>query len=164
MVKAIVVGYDGTRAAEDALKRAADFARVFGARVVVVDVAAPAPVTAVPGPGAFGLAPYHGYTTEDVGERLARDDESWQRHQERVQEVLADAGIDGEFARVAGDPADQLVAAAEERGAELIVVGTREPGFLERLLTGSVSQSVARHARCDVLIVHSRARDGEREQ
>ena len=163
-MKAIVVGYDGTRAAEDALKRAAEFARVFGARVVVVDVAALAPVTAVSSPGAFGLAPYYGHTADDFGQRLPRDDDSWQRHQERVQELLAGAGIEVEFSGVAGDPADELVAAAEERGAGLIVVGTREAGFLERLLTGSVSESVARHARCDVLIVHSGRGERETEQ
>ena len=42
---------------------------------------------------------------------------------------------------------------ADERGAGLIVVGTNEPGLLERLLTGSVS-SRSRKASCDVLVVH----------
>jgi nucleotide-binding universal stress UspA family protein len=43
---------------------------------------------------------------------------------------------------------------AEQRSANLIVVGTREPGLLKRLLGLSVSGSVERKARCDVLVVH----------
>jgi nucleotide-binding universal stress UspA family protein len=73
---------------------------------------------------------------------------------ERVQRLFADADLQVEFAGVAGEPAQELVDAAEQHQAALIIVGTREPGFLERLLGGSVSQDVARRARCDVLIVH----------
>ncbi len=53
-----------------------------------------------------------------------------------------------------GDAAEAIVELAEQRNADLIVVGTREPGFFERLLGHSVSGSVQRHAHCDVLIVH----------
>jgi nucleotide-binding universal stress UspA family protein len=42
---------------------------------------------------------------------------------------------------------------AEERGADLIVVGTRKKGFFERLVEGSVNQDVLRRAKCDVLVV-----------
>ena len=43
---------------------------------------------------------------------------------------------------------------ATSEHADLIVVGTREPSFLQRVLGQSVSQSVAAHAHSDVLIVH----------
>ena len=39
-------------------------------------------------------------------------------------------------------------------GAGLIVLGTREPSQVERMLGHSVSESVQRMAHCDVLIVH----------
>jgi nucleotide-binding universal stress UspA family protein len=64
------------------------------------------------------------------------------------------AGRNVDFAGVAGEPAEELIAAADEREADLIIVGTHEPGFLERILGGSVSADVARRAHCDVLIVH----------
>lgn len=46
-MKTIVVGYDGTRSAERALRRAAELARVFESKVVVADVAAPEPAAAI---------------------------------------------------------------------------------------------------------------------
>ena len=149
----IVVGYDGTAPAEDALRRAAEYARAFAAKVVVVSVAAPQPLPEVGGPGAFGLPPYYAYPA-DAGQIVERDEHVWEQHRERVQAVFANADLAMEFAGIAGEPAEELVDAAEQRQADLIVVGTREPGFLERLLGGSVSQDVARRARCDVLIVH----------
>ncbi len=152
--KTIVVGYDGTAPAERALRRATEYARAFAAQVVVVSVAAPPPLAEVSAPGAFGLVPYSAYPAADPGQPAERDEQLWEQHHERVQALFADAHLHVEFAGVAGEPAQELIDAAEKRHAELIVVGTREPGFLERLLGGSVSQDVARRADCDVLIVH----------
>jgi len=47
-----------------------------------------------------------------------------------------------------------VVEVAEKHGAGLIVIGTREPSQVERMLGHSVSESVQRMAHCDVLIVH----------
>jgi nucleotide-binding universal stress UspA family protein len=55
---------------------------------------------------------------------------------------------------VSGDPASAIVALAETRKADLVVVGTREAGLAERVVRHSVSQQVAKKVHCDVLIVH----------
>jgi nucleotide-binding universal stress UspA family protein len=52
-------------------------------------------------------------------------------------------------------PAEEIVALAEELGADLIVVGSRGRGGIRRALTGSVSDWVVRHAHCPVLVVRS---------
>jgi nucleotide-binding universal stress UspA family protein len=153
-MKAILVGYDGTRHAERALNRASELAQAFGSKVVVVSVVPPRPIEPLAAPGAFGLMPYHSYPGEEPADTAQRDEALWQQHRDRVRALFAGAAIPVEFAAVVGQPADVIVEVAEAQRADLIVVGTREPGFLERLLGGSVSQGVARRAHCDVLIVH----------
>jgi nucleotide-binding universal stress UspA family protein len=54
-----------------------------------------------------------------------------------------------------GDPAHEIVAAAEEFGAHLIVTGSRSFGPLATVLLGSVSAAVVDHAPCPVLVVRS---------
>jgi nucleotide-binding universal stress UspA family protein len=52
-----------------------------------------------------------------------------------------------------GDPAEEILRAAEEEGADLIVMGTHGRGGLSRLLMGSVAEAVMRKALCPVLTV-----------
>jgi nucleotide-binding universal stress UspA family protein len=146
----IVVGYDGTHPAELALARAAELAQAFGSRLIVVDVAPPEPPPTMP--GAFGLTPYYYVYTDEQDVR--GDEELWRQHRARVKSFLAEPAVPHEFAGVVGEPVEEILDVADRGRADLIVVGTREPGFLERLLGGSVSQGVARRARCDVLVVH----------
>ena len=162
-MQTILVGYDGTTPAERALQRGAEFARTFHARVVVVSVAPP-PSAAQGVPGAFGLFSYYPTSVGQFDETRRLDEELWREHRARVEALFSDARVEVEFAGVAGEPVHELVEAAHERHADLIVVGTREPGFLERLLGGSVSEGVARHARCDVLVVHPDDDDEERSR
>jgi nucleotide-binding universal stress UspA family protein len=53
----------------------------------------------------------------------------------------------------AGDPAQEILAAARDHGADLVVAGTRGRGALERLLLGSVARKVLQHADASVLVV-----------
>jgi universal stress protein A len=52
-----------------------------------------------------------------------------------------------------GDPAGEIVALADELGADLVVVGNHGGDALQRLLTGSVAQKVVRDAACTVVVV-----------
>ena len=52
-----------------------------------------------------------------------------------------------------GDPAEQIIALAKERQADLIVIGSRGHGQLAGLLLGSVAQKVLAHASCPVLVM-----------
>ncbi len=137
-MKTIVVGYDGTEASERALGRAGELARAFGSSVVVTSVS---PVMTGTSRGGGSVDPSDSPAEHDA-------------LLEQAKGTLADAGITATSVLGVGDPAEAIVQLAEERGADLIVVGTREPGLWERLLGNSVSAAVQRHARCDVLIVH----------
>jgi nucleotide-binding universal stress UspA family protein len=163
-MKTIVIGYDGSDAAERALGRAAEIAQAFSARLVVVSVSGlatiPAPVSAfgptaelvppaVAGPvAAGGTVPLPKPVSAQEPEELAR------RQLERARMSLASRKVETEYLVELGDPAERLLEVAEQRDADLIVVGSRERGFLERLLGRSVDEAVARRAERDVLLVH----------
>jgi len=52
-----------------------------------------------------------------------------------------------------GDPAHEICRYAEEEHMDLIIVGQRDKGLLEKLLFGSVSQKVVKNAPSHVLVV-----------
>jgi nucleotide-binding universal stress UspA family protein len=135
-MKTIVLGYDDSDPARRALERAADLATAFGSKVIVTSVA-PMLVGRAGGP---------------VDPADPPDDHK--RELMRAASALEERGIEGDFDLALADPASHIVELAERRGADLIVVGTHEPSFLERLLGLSVTRNVERKAHCDVLIVH----------
>jgi nucleotide-binding universal stress UspA family protein len=75
----------------------------------------------------------------------------------RVEELraqLAGLGVRAEVRQALGaDVPDQLIAAAQDADAELIVIGVRHRTAVGKLLLGSVAQRVILEATCPVLSV-----------
>lgn len=126
-----LVGTDFSRSSRQVLRFAETLARWHGARLVVMHVVEP--VHQVEG---IDAAAY----VEEARRRAQRE---LAKLKPEPDEVLV--GI--------GDPAEVLVAAATERQATLLVVGTRAGSALARWLLGSVAQRVLHASPCPVLVV-----------
>ena len=136
----ILLATDGSRQAELAGQTAADLAQKTDSELHVVHVLA-SPL-ATHDPSSF---------EPDVWARLE------QRERRTLEDVVGKieaSGIEVEGSHLkVGRPDAEIVALAEEIGAGLIVMGARGVGGIRRALTGSVSDSVVRHAHCPVLVV-----------
>jgi nucleotide-binding universal stress UspA family protein len=137
-MKTILLAYDDSEPSRRALDRAASLAEAFGSRVLVTSIAAlvhssPRSVTQIDRGGGVGTH------TDDV---------------RQAQAMLEERGIAVESVTAVGDPASSIAQIAEDRDADLVVVGTRGVGPVQRLLGQSVSQAVSRRVSCDLLIVH----------
>jgi nucleotide-binding universal stress UspA family protein len=136
MIKTIVVGYDDSASSRRALERAAMLAKAFESTLIVTSAS---PVAASPG-RSLGADP-----VEDAATDLAR--------LAAARTYLEKQGLAAEYVEALGSAGESIVSVADQRSADLIVVGTGERAMLERLFGGAVSDSVAHHAHCDVLIV-----------
>lgn len=61
-----------------------------------------------------------------------------------------------------GEPDQVIRTFADEQYADLIALGTSRRGFADRVIVGSVAESVLRHATCSVLIVPVTAAEEDR--
>jgi nucleotide-binding universal stress UspA family protein len=159
-METILVGYDGTEHAERALERAAELAQGLSARLLVVSVArspqSPEPIPAIEPPEAIALAmpgPGAAPVPLPVPEQPPEPKELVQHQLERARAALMGRDVEVEYTAEVGDAAERLLAVADARDADLVVVGSREHGFLDRLLGSHVDEALAAHAPRDVLLV-----------
>ena len=76
---------------------------------------------------------------------------------EKVRGLLGEENIDLTTDVLFGSPDSRIVETAEEMKADLIVIGSHGYKQWERLLLGSVSDSVVHHAHCSVMVVRTDA-------
>jgi nucleotide-binding universal stress UspA family protein len=85
-------------------------------------------------------------------EQERRADDLARRQLQHLSDLCPNAGIRVE----SGDPGERICAVAADEGVDLVVVGHHNVGTLRRILGGSVSEDVAHHAPCPVLLVRPR--------
>lgn len=135
MFRQVVVGTDGSETATRAVHQAARVAaRESGALHIV---------------SAYGPA-----MREDL-ERLRQGGGTVTSVLEEAAASVQELGCSVETHELDGDPADAIVAFAEEIEADVVVVGNKGLGGVKGFLLGSVPSKVVKNAPCSVLVVRT---------
>jgi nucleotide-binding universal stress UspA family protein len=143
-METIVVGVDGSQHSLDALRWGVAEAALRDAKVVAVHAFVAAQT----------MTGYGGLYVMELDFQALRE-AARGLLEEAIDAAVPNAPVEIEPVVAEGLPTAVLVAAADD--ASLLVVGSRGRGGFKGLLLGSVSQQVAHHAPCPVVVVRSPA-------
>jgi nucleotide-binding universal stress UspA family protein len=134
MPQRIGVGFDGGDESRRALRVAVELAQSCGARLELLAVIADQPLLAV----------------EAVDSRQWVID--WRDEQELlIQRTIDELPVEADGEAIIGDPVEKLVALSQR--VDLLVVGSRGWGPVDRILLGSTAARLVHHAACPALLV-----------
>lgn len=138
----IAVATDFSPSSETALRRAVELARLLNAQVVLLHVAET--------------------RSSSLSESVRASNSAHKRTEEKFRQAISacrGGDVVSEHLVLHGDPAETILAQASRTRANLIVVGTEGRRGVQRLLLGSVAESVIRGANCPVLVVRNDRRN-----
>jgi nucleotide-binding universal stress UspA family protein len=152
MTARLLIAFDGSAAAEAAVRTAG--ALFPGARATVLTIHEPAvgPSTVFRAGGALMPPDVVQQSLREFESELVAEAEAAAAEGARLAEA---AGLDAEPAVAAGErqPWEPILAASVQRGADVVVCGTRGRGAVARSVLGSTSSSLLHHAEGAVLVV-----------
>jgi nucleotide-binding universal stress UspA family protein len=134
VISTVAVGTDGSETAREAVKQAAEFARRFDAKLVLLSAFKDGPPPPDADEAQWAYSP-----AAQVRQVLSR-----------TEAEMNDSGIECTTAVEEGDPAEVLVRLADDCGADVLVIGNKG---MQRRVLGSVPKSVAHNADCSVFVV-----------
>jgi nucleotide-binding universal stress UspA family protein len=141
-IRTVLVPLDGSETGERALPWAKAVAGST-AQIVLMEVTPLASTVRSIGGQVIGTAETIQEGYRQMAERQLGDAvEKWFGKDDKVSTVIA-----------IGDPGEQILAVAEERGADLIVMSSHGRGAIGRFVSGSVADRIVRHAPLPVMIV-----------
>jgi nucleotide-binding universal stress UspA family protein len=142
----IVVGTDGSETARKAVGQAVDLAKQIGATLHIVSAYEPV--------SGSRLREERREVTPDL-EWAVNPREDVDTTLKEAAAMAAEAKVKAETYARQGDAADAILDVAEERGADLIIVGNKGMTGAKRFLLGSVPNKVSHHAPSSVLIIRT---------
>ncbi len=146
MFQTIVVGTDGSETAQRAVEQAVALAGSLQARLEIVSAYEPVSKNR--------LRQERQEVPPDIN-WIVKAREDVEATLRSAVEVAERAGVPATPYARQGDPADAILDVAEERRADLIVVGNKGMTGAKRFLLGSVPNRVSHHAPCSVLIIRT---------
>ena len=141
-IRKILVAVDASPVAARAADVATDLVRSLGGELALIHAIDPA----------WGFAPESGLP---AGELIARAEDEGRRLLAGFRQRAALQPAPLEFVPV-GKPAGEIVKAAKEWPADLIVIGSHGRSGVTRVVLGSVAEAVMRHAPCPVVVVRGK--------
>jgi nucleotide-binding universal stress UspA family protein len=146
VLRKVLIATDGSENAEKAANFGVQIAELSGAKVYAVYVIDTTPYYSIPLDEVWSKEVYE--QLEKMGSEITSD----------VENTAKTAGLEAESLVLKGDPAEKIVNFAEEQNVDMIVVGSHGIGGFERLVIGSVSEKVVRHAKVPVLVVREQSK------
>ena len=138
----ILYATDFSSISEPAWDSAKQFARLFGAEVVLLHVVPPLPVL-----------PTKGNLPELYDELIQSARREAEAGFDRLLASVAGSGINVRIHLEDGPPAQRILEVAAKEAADLLIVGTHGRTGLSRAIVGSVADRLVRQAPCPVLTV-----------
>ncbi len=146
VLRKVLIATDGSENAEKAADFGVQIAELSGAKVYAVYVIDTTPYYSIPLDEVWSKEVYE--QLEKMGNEITSN----------VENTAKAAGLEAESLVLKGDPAEKIVNFSEEQNVDMIVVGSHGIGGFERLVIGSVSEKVVRHAKVPVLVVREQSK------
>ncbi len=146
-----LVAIDGSTASQHALEKALSLAKPSGADLVLLNVAEHPSSAYWPGVLPTGEPlPFQNIPVAELEESVRAVAEATLNE---AREYCKAAGVSCEARLEFGSPRDTICDVAETERPDILIIGSRGLGNMQRLMLGSVSDYVIHHAPCPVLVV-----------
>ena len=147
MYKDILLPLDGSKLAEEGIPAATNLARLCGAKITLMQVAEITPV----------LKSDREIETKSLKDRA-------EKYLGQLKEGIEKEGVSTKTVIQTGKPESEIVAYAEQKDVDLIIMAAYGRGGFKRLGLGSVSDRVVRNSPAPVLLIRSFTKDTLRDK